>query len=129
MDHVVPIVWESGRTTLQGDCCQQRSFQGPCVLKKIFRVDPERRQQRDCNEKRLRCVSDLMIFHATYTVDRNLQNSVGVFDMDDRQEPPNDVPRVAYCSESGLGHACVKSAFLVLFTCFLDLFAKDGWIL
>ena len=51
------------------------------------------------------------------------------FDIAERQEPPNGVPRGANCLESGLGHACVKSAFLALFTCFLGLLSKNGWML
>jgi hypothetical protein len=104
MHHVVPIAWNLGgrlnRVTASNAGCRR-----PCVLKKIFRVDPERRQQRGCNEKRLRCVSALMILHAAYVV---AQNSVGAFDMAERQEPPNDVPRGANCLKSVLGHACVK---------------------
>ena len=100
---VVPIDWNLGgrlyRVTVSNAVCRR-----PCVLKKIFRVDPERRQQHGCNEKRLRCVSVLIIFHATYAVARN---SVGTFDMTEREEPPNDVPRGANCLKSVLGHACI----------------------
>jgi hypothetical protein len=104
MHRVVPMAWNLGgrlyRETASNAVCRR-----PCVLKKIFRVDPARRQQRGCNEKRLRCVSALMIFHAAYALARN---SVGAFDMAARQEPPNDVPRGANCLKSVLRHACVK---------------------
>jgi hypothetical protein len=100
---VVPIDWNLGGR-LYRVTASNAVYRRPCVLKKIFRVDPERRQQHGCNEKRLLCVSALIIFHAAYTVARN---SVGVFDMAEREEPPNDVPCGANCLKSVLGHACI----------------------
>jgi hypothetical protein len=63
-----------------------------------------------CNGQRLRCVSDLMIFHTAYTVARN---SVGAFDMAERQEPPNDVPRGANCLKSVLGQIQTSESYLL----------------
>jgi hypothetical protein len=59
-----------------------------------------------------------MIFHAAYALARN---SVGVFDMAERQEPPNDVPRGANCLKSVLGQIQASEAYLLrIVGCFVS---------
>ena len=77
---------------------------------------------------RLRCVSALMIFY-DFPCRVHCGTEFWALDMVERQELPNDVPCGANCLGSGLGHACVKSSFHALCTCFLGLFTKHCWML